>query len=727
VNSLHVLPLRGCAPTPLAHYLKALGVLRLVSEQVDSGARGAWVDGVFHLVSKLTRSDLETFFLRAYQPTPLLSPWNGGSGFYPSDNQDGFGPIRQSEAPRYSRFRAAMKQAETSVGERKERPAGDEKAELLRECLATWDENAYGWLRSAYTIGADSSPSFPALLGTGGNDGRLDFTNNYMQRLVELIDPTTGDVTPGSDELLRLSLFRDIVPGLSNNAIGQFFPGAAGGANASAGFDGSASMNPWDFVLMLEGALLLRVASLRRLNEAESTNAAAPFALKSQGVGYASATDEDASAQGEQWMPLWAGATTLREVQSLFDEGRLHGGRRAARGTLDAARSVAKLGVARGVTEFVRFGYFERNGQSNLAVPVGRVRVALDADVSLLDELDPFVRSLSAASQKKGAPASLGRSLRRLEAAMLDVATGGRGNHNGWAELLCVLGDVEQGFLANARNTKDSHLHPVPTLRADWLAKLPDSVEVRLAKAIASQTDGELGAIRHNVIPYEGSRYPKFKTSADGLAKDPSVVWRGRDLTSDLSAIALRRVVDGTKSGQKTDAFPLSGKVFARLVDVQAFLMGTTDDALLGRLIRGMLSIDWSHLPSTVETARVSGQPDSLHALVRLSHLPMRLSPSRAPGATGGPELRPRLDARPLRLLLAGRANEAGDAMLSRMVASGVRPKMRSFVASPAYAARLAASVAIPVSPRDLFRLLDCIAKPFTESKSTPESDEVSV
>jgi hypothetical protein len=65
--------------------------------------------------------------------------------------------------------------------------------------------------------------------------------------------------------------------------------------------------------------------------------------------------------------------------------------------------------------------------------------------------------------------------------------------------------------------------------------------------------------------------------------------------------------------------------------------------------------------------------------------------------------------------------------MLSRMVASGVRPKMRSFVASPAYAARLAASVAIPVSPRDLFRLLDCIAKPFTESKSTPESDEVSV
>jgi len=30
------IPLPGCAPTPLAHYLKALGVLRLLAEQLPS-------------------------------------------------------------------------------------------------------------------------------------------------------------------------------------------------------------------------------------------------------------------------------------------------------------------------------------------------------------------------------------------------------------------------------------------------------------------------------------------------------------------------------------------------------------------------------------------------------------------------------------------------------------------------------------------------------------------
>ena len=43
--SLHLHELGGCAPAPLAHYLKALGILRLVSEQADSSARGFWRGG----------------------------------------------------------------------------------------------------------------------------------------------------------------------------------------------------------------------------------------------------------------------------------------------------------------------------------------------------------------------------------------------------------------------------------------------------------------------------------------------------------------------------------------------------------------------------------------------------------------------------------------------------------------------------------------------------------
>src|SRR5690606_31319426 len=89
--------LKGCAPTPLAHYLKALGVLRLVAEQVDSTALGWWKDDSFWLRSKLDEAGLQEFFLRQYRPTPLVAPWNGGSGFNPKDNQDAMKAIESGD------------------------------------------------------------------------------------------------------------------------------------------------------------------------------------------------------------------------------------------------------------------------------------------------------------------------------------------------------------------------------------------------------------------------------------------------------------------------------------------------------------------------------------------------------------------------------------------------------------------------------------------------------
>ena len=73
--------LGGCAPIPLAHYLKALGVLRLVAEQADPKVTGFWIRDCFIMNSgKLDQKTLLGFFLRDYVPTPILAPWNGGSG-----------------------------------------------------------------------------------------------------------------------------------------------------------------------------------------------------------------------------------------------------------------------------------------------------------------------------------------------------------------------------------------------------------------------------------------------------------------------------------------------------------------------------------------------------------------------------------------------------------------------------------------------------------------------
>src|SRR5436190_8330344 len=93
--------LAGCAPIPLAHYLKALGVLRLVTEQSDSGATGAWSRNSFLLRSNLDREGLIQFFLRHYRPTPILAPWNGGSGFHKKDNTEAITAIEKSKSERF--------------------------------------------------------------------------------------------------------------------------------------------------------------------------------------------------------------------------------------------------------------------------------------------------------------------------------------------------------------------------------------------------------------------------------------------------------------------------------------------------------------------------------------------------------------------------------------------------------------------------------------------------
>jgi CRISPR-associated protein Csx17 len=100
--------LDGCSPEPLASYLKALAVLRLVSEQRDPDACGWWDGDAFVLESKLDHASLVRFFLEDYAPSPFVAPWNGGSGFYPGDNTEGVNLIRSSESIRFKCYREAL-------------------------------------------------------------------------------------------------------------------------------------------------------------------------------------------------------------------------------------------------------------------------------------------------------------------------------------------------------------------------------------------------------------------------------------------------------------------------------------------------------------------------------------------------------------------------------------------------------------------------------------------
>src|SRR5215831_7064488 len=97
--------LSGCSPEPLASYLKALSLLRLVSEQKDSAARGWWERDVFYLDLECDEAELIRFFLEEYRPTPIVAPWNGGSGFYEGNDIAGREAIRTSTSERFRPYR----------------------------------------------------------------------------------------------------------------------------------------------------------------------------------------------------------------------------------------------------------------------------------------------------------------------------------------------------------------------------------------------------------------------------------------------------------------------------------------------------------------------------------------------------------------------------------------------------------------------------------------------
>src|SRR5690606_41400203 len=59
--------------------------------------------------------EAESFFLRLYKPTPILAPWNGGSGFYNKDNKAALIAILNSSTPRLELYRECIRLSEEAL------------------------------------------------------------------------------------------------------------------------------------------------------------------------------------------------------------------------------------------------------------------------------------------------------------------------------------------------------------------------------------------------------------------------------------------------------------------------------------------------------------------------------------------------------------------------------------------------------------------------------------
>lgn len=646
--------LAGCTPTPLASYLKALGVLRLLSKSYPA-VRAAWRNERFALFSGPSPERLEQFFLNDYCPTPVVAPWNGGSGFYfqerkskdkdpttgkriklgvrdqPTEATRTVDALASSMNKRYSAYRAVIQLCRDHVGRLglEEAPeSGPQKDRFVLLLRGSLPEDCLEWIDASLLITSEGT-QFPPLLGTGGNDGNLDFTSNFMQCLLGIVG-TNEDAKPmQSAAWLHMSLFGQPAWGLLKNSIGQFSPGQAGGPNATTGFEAGPSINPWDFVLMVEGAIAFAAAAVRRnANDPEGV-LSYPFTVRAVSAGAGNLGEGDSGAsrsRGELWMPLWRKPASYSEIRALLAEGRVALGKKPARDALDFVRAVHRLGGYRGIDSFQRYGLLKRNGKNYLATPLARIKVNSNPKAEWVDELDQhnWLTRFRRFAQGDSVPRRFLASRKQLEDMLFELV--GRALAPPETQkFLTLLGDIQLA-LATSGKARES-VPPVPRLSERWVQAADDGTAAfRIARALAglTGTQGVPLPLRAQLFPIHpmSNRWIEDARKAKGAADDLACrvrlyTERKGNLPDTLIGLLGRRL-------WLAEEFDLSDKPLRSLCgvgldDLFAFLRSDHMDRRVATLLSGL---SLCSIPQDIEHTAGEGTIPAAFALLKLVFTP---------------------------------------------------------------------------------------------------------
>jgi len=718
--------LEGLQPEPLASYLSGLGVLRLIHEQVDPDATCWWENNHLVLETSLKRPELLEFFLNDYQPTPLTSPWNGGSGYYGNDKKDGIEAILESESARFAPYRQTLcriKNLLQKIGA-DEKPPPDEKPVLLKRLRAVLDDHSLKWLDATLALGETESSgktkvSYAPLLGTGGNDGRLEFSNNFMQRLAELF--LNEKAKPKQTrELLNSALFGEVGRYLKKSPVGQFDPGSAGGVNLSVGFEGNALVNPWYYILMIEGAVTLATAAVGRFQSGTRVGSAFPFTVSHIGSGHGKLAPEEGNRQ-EIWLPLWERPARYAEIRHLFAEGRAQNGHKQARNPVEFSLALATHGTSRGLSGFSRFGFLQRNGKSYFATPLGYYPVGARDGASLIRRLERWFSAYRGVISAHSAGSQ--RLLNRYDGAVLEYLK--TANRRALTTVLEGLGDFHL-YLARTPKLCEK-IRPLPEISEEW-AELgnDDTPEFRLALSLSTLGAGVKASefnLRAQLTPYD-ARSRRWDPD-DHIER-----WVGRDLAERMVNLLEHRMREADRVGfveekgfTKRYNSPIRGSVGAQLPDIEKFLTGSIDDQRLEKLLFALILLRNKKPKLTRnESATFLGLPFILPKLALHQGFPLRLGLEPPEGETLKDDRDVRIPPRQIvRMLATGNVLGALKAsrrfLLTRPLvveASLIQP----IRLSPDTLRRTAAALLLPIDDRTYFQLYNRIAPTNTVEES---------
>lgn len=650
--------LSGCAPTSLASYLKGLGILRLVAEQLDNTVRAYWKGGHLVLTSQETTDELRRFFLRAYKPTPIISPWSGRAGFLEGDagedsTRKGATTLRtltNSSGARFQGYRdvvaaigkvsviAALDRARSEVKRlesldkaKKLEPDGRDafvrarkeldrlKDGLLGALRAELDDAFLPWIDACFVLAGSEATAAP-LLGSGGNEGSMDFSINHVEALLSLIDSNTDAPTARSAPMLDHALFAETQYMDLTSNIGFLSVASAGGVNMSTGFAGTSNENPWNSVLVLEGIVLFAASATKKLASGERAGLSFPFMVAATLAGDGSVSANERT-RPELWLPLWTFPASIAEIKFLFSEGRSTLGFRQARSGLDMLEALSELGTSRGAFAFERFGFFERRGRGYfVAGHLGSYKAPREkkdsfvvGDLKQHRWLNDFIKFASGKNV-----AGRFRTLRRhLEDRLFDMS-----DHeplpSEMQSFLILLGDIQQALAVSRKAREGDGVQPIPRLSERWAMAADDGTpEFRIAKALAG-----LHGVGDIALPLRAQLFPvqrKFNEWTTPEADEKVRIYIGGTgrLTSVLGA-CLEHRLRHTQTLKITDK-PLSSPAGAMLDDVAAFLQDDRMDARIAALLPGLSLCE---IPLDVDRTAGDGTLPAAFGLMKLTLTP---------------------------------------------------------------------------------------------------------
>jgi CRISPR-associated protein Csx17 len=632
------LALPGCRHDILGHYLKAIGLLRVLAkcadqEHRDPEAEGWWDsrDAHFYLRSAKypTTERLVEFFTLHYRPTAVFAAWNKESGL------DAKGA---KELGVESQWKTANDLSILVVkAEHRKKPANKDKL-IATEALEAYRHSANASVREA--IDAVTAPflknsSDHPLFLAKGIAGRAHLWRTHWKYLLRLqkhrdarhktlekLSAHTGSAGQHAKlqenveaaqkamaDMLPFSISIATETSFKGNGT-PFFPDAIKSYNIGSGWvEEKYPFKALDYVLAVEGAFAMRGGVARTLGANSKRFAAFPFVFDS-GEDMVDDGNEVKGTSSSLWMPLWDRGTTYGELASFISDAQARLPGKEARFSAEFVRALHSQGVDAGFSGWQEFR-FKMKGSRVPWITTGRYvaashnKRATELNLALvpLDEsrfMDQFDIKWKGNKADSRSPHPVRAD---INAAMESAALDPTAEHS--MELLCSIFRASRQvavskFFREKLQGNGAFFETLPM--SDWnnlLGDLESKAEFRIARAVASipgllrQHDqdkwSETQPMLGSLLPLKLRPAGKWYLPEKPEAPSNQAVWTGSDLCHDLAAVLQRRYMDSLKDDQPA----LIGVHQAKLEDAMAFLRGELDDHLIARWTEALSLIGW--------------------------------------------------------------------------------------------------------------------------------------